>query len=54
MVDLQGDKFEDPADIEKAETRLLRAKYGKLQPALFDRLQTMQEADTLPVRSIPT
>jgi hypothetical protein len=49
LVDLQSGKFENPSDIEKAEARALRAKYGKLLPALYDRLQTMQETDTVPV-----
>ena len=49
LVDLQSGKVEDPANIAKAEARDLRVKYGKLQPALYDRLQTMQETDVVPV-----
>ncbi len=43
-------KDEDTAPILDAEERARQAKYGKLEPRLYERLQTIQDEDTLEVQ----
>lgn len=50
LVDLSNGRIEeDIAAIQAAEERAYRARYGKLQPALYERLQTMCDDDTVPI-----
>jgi hypothetical protein len=50
LVDLNdGTVIEDVDSIEAAEERARVEKYGKLQPALYDRLQTMKDDETVTV-----
>jgi len=50
LVDLDdGSVVDDVAAIEKAEVKARRAKYGKLHPLLYERLQTVSAEETLPV-----
>jgi subtilisin family serine protease len=49
LVDLDSEQVEDRASIEEAEERRHRAKYGKLQPALYERLLAMSEDETVTV-----
>lgn len=50
MVDLETDAVEaDVNAIAAAEATAYRAKYGKLTPALYERLQKANAAELLPV-----
>lgn len=50
MVDLKdGNVVDDVATVEQAEADARRVKYGKLQPALYERLQTADTDEMLPV-----
>lgn len=49
LVDLDSGQVEDRTAIEEAEEQHHRAKYGKLQPALYERLQAMREYETVTV-----
>ena len=49
LVDLDDGQVEDRAAIEEAEEQRHRAKYGKLQPALYERLRGMGEDETVTV-----
>ena len=49
LVDLDSGQVENRAAIEEAEEQRHRAKYGKLQPALYERLQTMKEDEMITV-----
>jgi hypothetical protein len=44
-----GAVIEDVASLWRAEERARTEKYGKLQPALYERLQTMQDTDVVTV-----
>ena len=49
LVDLDSGQVEDRTAVEEAEEQHHRAKYGKLQPALYERLQAMREDETVTV-----
>lgn len=49
LVDLNSGQVEDRAAIEEAEELHHRAKYGKLQPALYERLQATSEDEMVTV-----
>jgi len=50
LVDLKdGNVVDDVAAMEQAEAEASRANYGKLQPALYERLQTVDDKEELPV-----
>lgn len=50
LVDLTNGRVEeDVSALLAAEVRAHQARYGKLQPALHERLQTLKDNDTLPV-----
>lgn len=49
LVDLDSGQVEDRTAIEKAEAQRQRAKYGKLQPAIYEWLETMRESETVTV-----
>ncbi len=50
LVDLDDDSVvDDVAAVERAETEARRAKYGKLHPLLYERLQTADDKEVLPV-----
>ena len=50
MIDLGDGSFVDDIEaVERAEELARQAKYGKLEPALYERLETMQPEDTVPV-----
>jgi hypothetical protein len=49
LVDLNNGQVRDRAAVEEAEEERHRAKYGKLQPALYERLQAMREDETVTV-----
>lgn len=49
LVDLNSGQVEEHAAIEEAEAQRYRAKYGKLQPALYERLQTMRDEEMVEV-----
>ncbi|MGQ9851762.1 MAG: S8 family peptidase, partial [Aggregatilineaceae bacterium] len=49
LVDRINWQVEERAAIEQAEEEAHRLKYGKLQPALYERLQTMQEDEKVTV-----
>jgi len=49
LVDLKSGQVEERAAIEEAEEQHHRAKYGKLQPALYERLQQMREDEMITV-----
>jgi hypothetical protein len=49
LVDRQTGTVENLETIEQAEQQASRAKYGKLQPELAERLQTMSDTDTATV-----
>ncbi len=50
LVDLRnGRAEEDISALLAAEARAHRARYGKLQPTLYERLQGLKDGDTLPV-----
>ncbi|GIV89773.1 MAG: alkaline serine protease [Chloroflexus sp.] len=49
LVDLNSGQVEELAAIEEAEAQRYRAKYGKLQPALYERLQTMRDEEMVQV-----
>jgi hypothetical protein len=50
MVDLNDHTIvEDSAAIEQAEADAAQQKYGKLEPALYNRLQTLQDNDVVTV-----
>lgn len=49
LVDLATGQVEDRAAVEAAEQQVLRARYGKLQPPLYQRLQAIQDEDRITV-----
>lgn len=49
MLDLADDSVVEVDDIEAAEAKAQQARYGKLDPALYERLQTMRPNDTVEV-----
>jgi len=50
LVDLDdGSVVDDVAAVERAEAEAHRARYGKLHPALYERLQTANNEEALPV-----
>lgn len=50
LVDLQSGRIEeDVSALLAAETRAHESRYGKLQPALYERLQGLNDDETLPV-----
>jgi hypothetical protein len=62
LLDLAGDRFfnllvdledhtvvEDVAAVQRAEDEAQREKYGKLDPALYERLRTMEDDETIRV-----
>jgi len=50
MVDLADGSFVDDVEaIEQAGQEAHRVKYGKLEPALFERLETVKDDDKVPV-----
>ncbi len=50
LVDLMNGRVEeDVSALLAAEARAHQARYGKLQPALFKRLQTLEDDDAVPV-----
>jgi len=49
LVDLTSGQVEERAAIEAAEAQQRRASYGKFQPALYERLQTMQDDEMVKV-----
>ena len=49
LVDRRSGQMEERAAIEQAEQQARQRKYGKLEPALYDRLQSMQEDDRITV-----
>jgi len=49
LVDLDSGQVEDREAIEEAEEERHHAKYGKLQPALYERLQIMREDEMVTV-----
>ena len=50
MVDLADGSFVDDVEaVERAEQEAHRARYGKLEPALFERLKTMKDDDEVTV-----
>jgi subtilisin family serine protease len=49
LVDLNDGRVEERASIEEAEEQQYRARYGKFQPALYERLQTMQDDEMVKV-----
>ncbi|NJO84226.1 MAG: VCBS repeat-containing protein [Blastochloris sp.] len=50
LVDRNTGQVEERASIESLEDSAHTAKYGKLEPALYDRLQGMQDAETVTVQ----
>lgn len=50
LVDLEDGRIEeDVSAIEQAATAAYRARYGKLHPALYERLQQVRDEEILPV-----
>jgi hypothetical protein len=50
MIDLADGSFVDDVEaVEQAEEQARQTKYGKLEPALYERLKTMQPEDKVPV-----
>lgn len=49
LVDLNSGEIEEHKAVIETEEQQYRAKYGKLQPALFDRLQTMKDNEMIKV-----
>lgn len=50
LVDLDdGRVVDDVTAIERAEAEARRAKYGKFHPLLYERLQTADDKEVLPV-----
>ncbi len=50
MVDLADGSFVDDVEaVERAEQEVHRARYGKLEPALSERLETVKPDDEMPV-----
>ncbi len=49
LVDLNSGQVEERAAVEEAEAQRYRAEYGKLQPALYERLQTMRDEEMVRV-----
>ncbi len=49
LVDLNNGQVQDRAAVEEAEEERHRAQYGKLQPALYERLQAMRGDETVTV-----
>ena len=50
LVDTESGRVEEDIDaIEVAEQEAYRAKYGKLHPTLYERLQTVTDTEKLPV-----
>ncbi len=49
LVDLNSGQVEDRVAIEEAEEQRHRAKYGKLRPALCERLQAMRDDEVVTV-----
>jgi hypothetical protein len=49
LVDLNSGQVEDKVAIEEAEEQRHRAKYGKLRPALYERLQAMGDDESVTV-----
>lgn len=50
LVDRNTGQVEERASIEAIENSAHTAKYGKLEPALYDRLQGMQDTETVTVQ----
>jgi len=50
LVDLTNNRIvEDEAALRRAEAEAYRHRYGKLEPALYERMQSLHEDDVLPV-----
>jgi hypothetical protein len=49
LVDLNSGQVEERVTVEDAEARASNAKYGKLQPALYDRLQQLKDTDLVTI-----
>lgn len=49
LVDLDSGQVEDRTAVEEAEEQNHRAKYGKLQPALYELLEAMGEDETVTI-----
>ena len=50
MIDLADGSFVDDVEaIEKAEEQARQAKYGQLEPSLYERLKPLQDEDQVPV-----
>lgn len=49
LVDLNSGQVEERAAVEEAEEQRYRAEYGKLQPALYERLQAMRDEEMVRV-----
>jgi subtilisin family serine protease len=52
LVDLENEQVLSEAevsDLREAEREAYRAKYGRLEPALYERLQELNDKDTVPV-----
>lgn len=49
LVDLNSGQVEERAAVEEVEAQRYRAEYGKLQPALYERLQTMRDEEMVHV-----
>src|SRR5215213_3465353 len=52
LVDLDSGQVEERATVEDAEARASNAKYGKFQPALYERLQQLKDTDLVTVTLI--
>jgi len=53
MVDLADGSFVDDVEaVERAEQEAHRTRYGKLEPALFERLETMKPDNEMPAWAV--
>ena len=52
LVDLNSGQVAERATVEDTEARASNAKYGKFQPALYERLQQLKDTDTVTVTLI--
>jgi hypothetical protein len=52
LVDLNSGQVEERATVEDAEARASNAKYGKFQPALYERLQQLKDTDPVTITLI--
>ena len=52
LVDLDSGQVEERASVEDAEAQASDAKYGKFQPALYERLQQLKDTDLVTITLI--